>query len=116
VGTSSEPSRTDVSPCTHDGSSHPRRAVFSSLMKLGSELLVRSTTHVTALLDCAVSRVHAGLSSFSTTRRTSQCSFACDWDRVARKGWTDTIRSSLGWYPWQCRLCLRRTYFRCRTW
>ena len=37
----------------------------------------------------------------------------CVWERVARRRWLDLL-SWVGWYPWQCRRCQTRSYFRSR--
>ncbi|MBH0178940.1 MAG: hypothetical protein HP491_14040 [Nitrospira sp.] len=112
---SSEPSCTDVPLHKHDNSSHHRRAVFSLAMKLAGNFLIRSTTQVTTLIDRTVAHVQTQLFSFSTARTTSRCSFECHLGRVRREGWTDYVLSCLGWYPWQCKHCLTRSYFRRRT-
>jgi len=38
----------------------------------------------------------------------------CMWQRVARQRWSDYMLGSLGWYPWQCKRCHIRSYFRLR--
>lgn len=111
---SSEPRRRDVALCRHDNSWHLWRAVYSPVMKLAGDFLISSTTQVTALIDRAVSHVQARRSSFSTARTKSRCSCSCDWQRVAREGWTDYVLGCLGWYPWQCKHCLTCSHFRSR--
>jgi hypothetical protein len=111
-----EPNRTDVRRDEHDTSSHRRRAVRVSALKWAGKLFMSSTTQVTALIRYADSPARACLSSFSAAQTQPQCAVGCSWNRVARKGWTDNVRSCLGWYPWQCQQCLRRAYFRLRTW
>ncbi|WP_455378889.1 hypothetical protein, partial [Petrachloros mirabilis] len=103
VEASSEPSCTDVPLYEHDNSSHHRRAVFSSAMKLAGNFLISSTTQVTTLIGRAVSHVQARLFSSSTVRTKSRCDLGCYWGRVLREGPTDYVLSCLGWYPWQCK-------------
>jgi len=40
----------------------------------------------------------------------------CTWARVARRRWSDHLLRWLGWYPWQCKRCQTRSYFRARFW
>ena len=44
----------------------------------------------------------------------SKTSCQCKWQRVARKRWQDRVMSYMGWYPWQCKRCRTRIYFRLR--
>ena len=111
---SSEPSHADVGPCRHEHLRLLWRAAYSQGMKLAGDFLSSSTTQLTALIDRAVSHVQTYASSRSTARTKSRSCSGCDWQRVAREGWTDAVVSCLGWYPWQCKHCLTCSYFRRR--
>ncbi len=41
------------------------------------------------------------------------CQDATSW-RAERQGFQDQMMSWLGWYPWECRKCRTRFYFRRR--
>lgn len=93
---------------------HSKYVFESSLypiMKLTGDLLVTSTTHLTAFIGRALTDVHGRLSRFSTGPLKSNPLCQCRCQRVTRCGWTDHALSWLGWYPWQCIECHTCFYF-----
>ena len=98
VEAASEPSLRESVPTKPEHSWHPWRAGFSRVIA------------VIRALSNEVARVFR----FSTARTQSRGSCNCDWQRVARYGWADSVLSYFGWYPWQCQNCFNRSHFRRR--
>ena len=110
---SSEPSRRNAALSRHPNVWHLWQAVSFPILNLAHTVVIKSTTQVTALIDRSVSHVQARLHFFPTARTKARCS-RCHWQRVAREGLVDHVVSGLGWYPWQCKQCLKCSYFRRR--
>ena len=85
-----------------------------AIMKLTSDFLMTSTTHLTAFIARALTDVHVRLSRFSPAVVKSNPLCQCRCQRVTRCGWMDHAMSWLGWYPWQCIDCHTCFYFRRR--